>query len=295
MHSIDSKKRLGQGLNALFSKPVKSPDNQNDSVDEISELKLDYIKPNPYQPRKNFTEEEIRELAESIAENGLLQPISVRKNDDHYELISGERRFKAFTLLRKETIPARIINDVNNEKMLTLALIENIQREDLNPMELAHSYQRLIFECSLTQEEVAKKLGTKRSSVANILRLQKLSNVMQQALIDKKISMGHAKVILSFEDEKLQIELFNWIISKSASVRETEKKAKDILKGKNADEPKSSLKIDPVYITEQERLLSHKIDGRSVRIKISEKENGSINIKFNSVAELDSILKIING
>jgi len=176
--------------------------------------------------------------------------------------------------------------------MLEMAIIENIQREDLNPLEIAESYKQLMDECCLTQEQVAERLGKKRSSVANYLRLNNLPEIIKDALNEKKISQGHAKIILSINSEEMMTTLFQLVINKDLTVRKTEEEAKKILQGKK-NPAKQLPAIDQVFLTEQERKLSQIINGRDVRIKVNKGEKGAINIKFNTVAELDAIMKLL--
>lgn len=286
IHNDD--KKLGKGLGAFFNTPVNQPKNEN----SILEIYTSEIEPNPFQPRKIFKEEHLNELASSITSQGLIQPIVLRKLDDGYQIISGERRWRAFKKLQKNTIPAHIMQTVSDEDMLEIAIIENIQRENLNPLEIAESYRQLMHECGLTQEQVAEKLGKKRSSIANYLRLNKLPERIKEGLNEEKISTGHAKVILGLEKEEIMIALYELILKKDLTVRQSEEAARKIVNGKN-NSPRRVAAVDQVFITEQERKLSQRINGRNVRIKVNKGEKGAINIKFNNVDELNAIMKLL--
>ena len=286
----DSKK-LGKGLGVLFSQPVNQPENESN----ISDVDINEIETNPFQPRKIFSEENLIELAASINSQGLIQPIVLRKVENKYQIISGERRWRAFKKLNKNSIPSHIIDSVSDEDMLEMAIIENIQREDLSPLEIAESYKQLMDECSLTQEQVAERLGKKRSSIANYLRLNNLPEIIKNALNEKKISHGHAKIILSMNNEEMMTALFQLIINRDLTVRKTEEEAKRMLQGKKKKNTEQLPAIDQVFLTEQERKLSQIINGRDVRIKVNKGEKGAINIKFNTVAELDAIMKLLKA
>ena len=215
------KKALGRGLDSILERESYEG-NDYLATNNISDIPIAQIDTNPYQPRNEFEETALQELAASIKEHGLIQPVTVRKTDTgKYQLISGGRRLKASQMLNLETIPA-YIRSANDEEMLEMALVENIHRRNLNPMEIAFSYQRLIDECSLTQEEVSKKVSMDRSTISNFLRLLKLPEIVQCALKEGKISMGHAKCLLSTDDETKMVDLLRTILEKNLSVRETE-------------------------------------------------------------------------
>lgn len=291
MSVLNDSKRMGKGLDALFNKPiVQVPTDKNSILD----IEINQIEPNPFQPRKYFSEENIEELAQSILSQGLLQPITLRRKDGVLQIVSGERRWRAFKKLGESVIPAHIIEDINDEKMLELAIIENIQREDLNPLELCESYSLLMENCGLNQEQVAEHLGKKRSSIANILRLRKLPQIIKDALLSEQISFGHAKAILGLERQDLMEQLFHLVVKKDLTVRKTEDLIKDFGTEKPVEEHPQP-KIDPVFITDQEKKLADKISGHPVRIKIGKNEQGTINIKFTNVDELKDIMKILNG
>ena len=228
--------RLGRGLDALIRKESTTSDritadaSVGFSVDSIAKIPVSRIKANRFQPRKEFHQESLEELKNSIRENGLVQPITVRRIENGlYELVSGERRLRAVTELGSKEIPAYVIQVDSDSKMLELALTENLQREDLNPIEIATGYQRLIEECSLTQEQVASRVGKDRATVTNFLRLLKLPPQIQKSLILGEISAGHARSLLALEGRREQFYLFNKTIRNSLSVRQVENEVRHLL------------------------------------------------------------------
>ena len=242
------KQALGRGLSALLKDPendIKSVDDKNADkvVGNILEVDIDAIEINPFQPRTNFNEEALQELASSIKELGVIQPITVRKLDfNKYQLISGERRLRASRLVGLTTVPA-YIRIANDNESLIMALVENIQRHDLDPIEVALSYQRLIDEIQLTQEQMSERVGKKRSTITNYLRLLKLDPVIQTGIRDGFISMGHGRAMITIEDQDAQAEIYQKIVSLNLSVRETEalvKKHQDGLKPAPAKAQKGS-------------------------------------------------------
>jgi ParB family transcriptional regulator, chromosome partitioning protein len=209
---------LGRGLGAL----IDDADKVKEQISGVADVELSRIVANPYQPRTNFDQEALEELAVSIREIGLIQPITLRRTDDNkYQIIAGERRFRAAQIAGLTRIPA-FIRDVDNDSMLEMALVENIQREDLNPVEIGLSYQRLIEECNLTQENLSARLGKKRSTVANYLRLLKLPAIIQKGLVDRELSMGHARALISIEEPDMQVMIFEQIKKYDFSVRKVE-------------------------------------------------------------------------
>ena len=206
---------LGKGLGALI------PQLEEDELKKTQELPISQIKVNPYQPRKEFDEASLQELADSIREHGIIQPLLVRSYKDHYQLIAGERRWRAAQIVGLKFVPV-VIRDYNDQQMMEIALVENLQREDLNPLEEAEAYNKLIQEFGLTQEEVAQKVGKSRPAVANTLRLLQLPEEIKQLVAKNVISMGHARTILSLTDQELQHKVCKEIIEKNLSVRETE-------------------------------------------------------------------------
>lgn len=293
------KQALGRGLSALLKDPendIKSIDDKNADkvVGNIIELDIDSIEINPFQPRTNFNEDALQELATSIKELGVIQPITVRKLDfDKYQLISGERRLRASKLIGLETIPA-FIRIANDNESLVMALVENIQRHDLDPIEIALSYQRLMEEVQLTQEQMSDRVGKKRSTIANYLRLLKLDPIIQTGIRDGFISMGHGRAIINIEDQDVQTDIYQKIVSQNLSVRDTEalvKKYQDSLR------PKASRNTNKqsFEIVEEQQKSFNDFFGTKVEVKISGTGKGKIAIPFHSEEDFYRILKKING
>jgi ParB family chromosome partitioning protein len=289
---------MGRGLSAL----LKDPSNDISSVEDkgadklvgsIIELELDVIEINPFQPRSNFNEETLKELAKSIEELGVIQPITVRKLDfNKFQLISGERRLRASKLAGLETIPA-YIRLANDNESLVMALVENIQRHDLDPIEVAISYQRLIDEINLTQEELSERVGKKRSTITNYLRLLKLDPIIQTGMRDGFISMGHGRALISIEDNDVQSDIYHKVITQSLSVRETEalvKKHQDSLKPKSAKP-----QVESFAISETEKKEFTSFFGTKVDVKVANNGKGKITIPFHSEEDFNRILKLINN
>lgn len=283
-------KRLGRGLESLIpktinTKKIKVKSAKEDAKKEfVFEVDVDKIVPNPHQPRQIFEEEHLQELANSIKEHGILQPLVLTKADNgKYEVLAGERRLKASKLIGLKKVPV-MVRSASEQQKLELAIVENLQRRNLNPIEEAHSFQKLINEFNLTQDKVAEKVGKNRSWVANHLRLFKLSDEMQKALAQEKITVGHAKAILALKEEKLQKDLFNKIINEKFSVRETEKQVKKVnIKG-------HSRRVD---IKDAETLsLEEKLkDSLSTKVEIKKQgSKGRITIEFYSKEELNSLV-----
>lgn len=219
-------KALGRGLDALLGEVSEAYENEGTQTESVLEVSLSQIRPNPYQPRKNFNNESLQELADSIKEDGLIQPVVVVEDEDGYMLIAGERRFRASKLANLKTIKAVVLNK-DDESMRKIALLENIQRENLNAIELANAYSELINNQNLTQEELAVTIHKSRTHITNTLRLLQLSQKTQRALLDKKISAGHAKVLVGLSEKEQEL-LVNSIIGQKLSVREVEKIIKDM-------------------------------------------------------------------
>jgi len=294
------KQALGRGLSAL----LKDPENDITSVEDknadkvvgnIIELEISAIEINPFQPRSNFNEESLRELATSIKELGVIQPITVRKLDfNKYQLISGERRLRASTLVGLTTVPA-YIRIANDNESLVMALVENIQRHDLDPIEIALSYQRLIDEIQLTQEQMSERVGKKRSTIANYLRLLKLDPIIQTGIRDGFISMGHGRAIINIEDLDIQTDIYQKIVSQNLSVRETETLVKNYhesLKPKVEGKPKSDSSF---VVKETQKNTFNDYFGAKVDVKVAGNGKGKITIPFNSEADFNRIIKLING
>ncbi len=292
------KNALGRGLGALLEdSPAKGkgqeilPEGQKAGIFEIS---LTEIQVNPFQPRVHFDKEALKDLSESIKVQGIIQPITVRKlAPNEYQLISGERRFQASKLAGLNRIPA-YVRTANDQQMLEMALIENIQRENLNALEIAHSYQRLLVECNLKQEELGDRVGKNRTTVNNYLRLLKLPPSIQAAIRDNKLSMGHARALINIEDVDKQLALFKKIVIEELSVRQVEALVKAINDGKPEKQSASS-GLNPVRKYEltkiQQRLASH--FGTKVVLKADQKNKGEIKIPFSSASDLNRILEIL--
>ena len=284
------KKALGRGLEAILQSPdtdITSKDiSGNYVVGAIAELKIDQIEANPFQPRSVFDEDELSELAASIRQQGIVQPLTVRKlGFEKYQLIAGERRLRAAKLAGMTTVPC-FIRVANDEQMLEMALIENIHRKDLNSIEIAISYQRLMEECKLTQEELSNKVGKKRATVSNYIRLLRLPAEVQLAIRDEKLSMGHARAIINIEDNEQQTRLMDRIISKGLSVRQVEKEVSELLKNKTPE--KKKIKATPEKFLEAGSILSKQLDA-SVTVKANNNGKGSIVIPFTSEDEFDEV------
>lgn len=287
------KKALGRGLDAILQGPETDYRSReiadNYVVGAIAEIPVEYIEANPFQPRDNFEEESLIELSESIKEQGIVQPITVRKTGlNKFQLISGERRLRASKLAGLKKIPS-YIRVANDEQMLEMALIENIHRENLNSVEIAISYQRLIEECSLTHEKLSERVGKKRTTITNYLRLLKLPADIQIALREEKITMGHARALISIEHAKKQLNLLNKIIRDDLSVRQVEDIVRKLSQADRDTVPKTSFEIPEKYTTIQEE-LSGKYNTR-VQLKVNNKGKGSIVIQFSNDDELEDILK----
>lgn len=282
---------LGKGLSALLQDP-----NKDSSISAVNSPMMAFIHPdevavNPYQPRTTFDEEALTDLAQSISELGIIQPITVRKiSDGSYQLVSGERRLRASKLAKLESIPA-FVREANDQESLEMALVENIQREDLDPIEIALSYQRLIDEIDLTQESMSKRVGKKRSTITNYLRLLRLHPQVQGALRRREISMGHGRALMAVEDEEEQIELLVIVLEKSLSVRATEDLVKKHGSPKNEkSEPKGPSKKVLSAIGDLEQGLN-----RKVQLKASQGGSGSITITFSSTKDLIQLKKQLLG
>lgn len=303
---MSKKKALGRGLSALLS---DSPEDEKLEVDSfpigstssstkpqtagMTEIALEEIETNPFQPRSHFDQEAILELAESIQVHGIIQPITVRRLADHqYQLISGERRFQAAKLAGLKTIPV-YIRSANDQQMLEMALIENIQRENLNAIEIALSYQRLMSECSLKQEELGERVGKNRTTVTNYLRLLKLPPDIQIAVRDNKLSMGHARAIINVENADQQLFIFKKTVNEDLSVRKVEELVRELAQKSEAKKETQSTTTSPAsreIAQLQTRLSSH--FGTRVVVK-SDGKKGDIRIPFLSVEDLNRILDIL--
>ena len=284
-----NRKVLGRGLGALMDDADKMQPGAG-----INEIELSKIEANPFQPRTKFDEETLKELAESIKEIGLIQPITLRKvADEKYQIIAGERRFRAAQLAGLESIPA-YIRKAKDEGMLEMALVENIQREDLDAIEIALSYQRLLEELEFTQEELSTRVGKKRSTIANYLRLLKLPAVIQKGLIDSQISMGHARAIINIDDSETQTLIFNQIIKMGLSVRRVE----EIVRNLSNKESKERAEADRQRFPKEYQSLKKQLDkifSSKVDFSMNSEGKGRIVIPFKSTDDLDRIVKIIEN
>lgn len=297
--NIKKRGALGKGLSALLENAAtdittKSP--ESGVVGSISLIPITSIEANPFNPRTNFEIEALNELSESIAVHGIIQPLTVRKlGRDKYQLISGERRFRASQLAGLTEVPA-YIRVANDQSMLEMALVENIQREDLNAIEVALSYQRLIDECALTQEQMSQKISKSRSSITNHLRLLKLPALIQLGVRDNQISMGHARALVSAGDEDFQLALFNRIVEDNLSVRELEtliREGADPVSGETTTRDKSGA---PELNAAQQTFRSFFGDRVSAKVEIKKSNLGSgkIMINFNSEVDLNRIIEILS-
>ena len=274
---------LGKGLGALI--PDEEVVEEKNSIDLID---INRIKPNSKQPRKNFDEEKISNLAKSIKDNGIIQPLVLKECGNDYEIIAGERRWRAAKLAGIKSIPA-VIMELTDQKVLEVSLIENIQREDLNPIEEALAFKRLIKEFSITQEDVSKVIGRSRTAITNTMRLLNLDKRVQQYLIEGVISEGHGRALLSLDNKNTQYEMAIRVIDNKLSVRETERLVRDILNPK-VKEP--IVEEENIYIKElQSRISEH--FGTKVSIKTKKDNKGKIEIEYYSPEELDSILELL--
>ena len=288
---METKKRaLGRGLEQLFNSENLDYNSFEKQIyetvnnDEIIELNLDEIRPNPYQPRKIFKEDSLKELAESIKINGVFQPIIVKKSIKGYDLVAGERRFRASKLAGKQTIPA-IIRDFSENQMIEIALLENLQRENLNVIEEALAYKSMIEKLNLTQEELSNKVSKSRSHITNILGLLRLPSEIQKMLINNELTMGHARVLSKLDSEEKMLEYAKMIVENKLPVRETEEITVEEERKNKIKKPVKEINKDYKYV---EDLLREKLD---TKVKVKEKK---IEINFTNVADLNRILEILN-
>ncbi len=281
------RKALGRGLSNLIPTQVESSGNN----EEIHLIDINAIRTNPFQPRTDFDEDEIQGLADSISNQGLLQPVVVRQKDNYYEIISGERRTRAFKLLKKDKVPCIIKNKVTDREMLELALVENIQREELNEIEKAIAYQKLLLECNYTHDELSKQVGKSRTVITNSLRLLNLPGEVQQMVRKNQISMGHARALLALQDSKQMLELANRIISENLTVRDIEKETQESKGNKKIKVQPAEPLMDPDLANVVER-LQYKF-GTSVSIKQSTKEKGKLEFDYFNQQDLTRIVDIL--
>lgn len=302
MAIANKKQALGRGLSALLNDPendIKSADDKRakDVVGSIIELDLEVIDVNPFQPRSNFNEETLLELSSSIKELGVIQPITVRKiGFNKYQLISGERRLRASKLAGLKTIPS-YIRLANDQESLVMALVENIQRHDLDPIEVAMSYQRLIEEIQLTQEQMSERVGKKRSTITNYLRLLKLNPIIQTGMRDGFISMGHGRAIINIEDSENQLAIYHQILQQKLSVRQTEELVKNYQEEKTIEpaEAESKQKFEKTRINPEVEKILFQNFGKKFVIKQDNQGRSKITLSFSDTKELESFLNKISS
>jgi ParB family chromosome partitioning protein len=295
-----AKQSLGRGLGALIQDADVSDAPEQVAINEID---IDLIEVNPWQPRTDFDEERLEELAASIRSLGIIQPLTLRKlGERRYQIIAGERRFRASKRAGLTAVPA-YVREADDDTMLELALVENIQRHDLNPIEEALSYQRLIDECNLTQESMAERVGKSRSTVTNFLRLLKLPVEVQQGLRTKELTMGHARALLGLSDSSIQVMLYQQIVAEGYSVREVEERVREYngegtadTDNADAEQPSAKAKTpngDSAEYTELTKKLSDKF-GSKIKFSCNDKGKGKITIPFSSNDDLERILSILD-
>ena len=301
----DKPRRLGRGLEALIGTAIQPTPVASPAIAEapttiadspFREIEIQRIRPNPFQPRKEFKEEDLAQLQASLAESGLLQPITVRAAGDQFELIAGERRLRAATRLGWKTIPG-LVKDFDDKALLTLALVENLQRADLNPVEEAEGYSRLIAEFSLTQQEVATVVGKDRSTVANSLRLLNLPSIIRKMLQDGHLSVGHARALLGVSNERVMVDLAREAVAKNLSVRDVERRVKQV--GTSTRQPNAGPAPSGGSTREAEvRRVTDRLRRRlqtDVAIHIDEKDRGQLRITFYSADDLNRLIELITG
>ena len=293
---MPAKKGLGKGLDSLITdkvnKPVVQPTSNTPKVDDAVMMDIKKVEPNREQPRKKFDEDALIELSESIKQFGVLQPLLVQEKDDYYEIIAGERRWRAAKLAGIKQVPV-IVKKLTKQEIMAISLIENIQRENLNPIEEAQAYKRLLTEFDLKQDEVAEKVSKSRTAVTNAMRLLKLNEKVQQMVIDEMLTTGHARALLGIDDQEKQYIVAQKIFDEKLSVRETEKLVKNIQnEKKNAQisEKKIDSQLEAVYRGLEEQLKS--ILGTKVSINPKDEKKGKLEIEYYSQEELDRIIDL---
>ncbi len=286
---------LGRGLSALLSDQEgdlqTKPEVQKELLGNVLRLKLKWIEVNPYQPRIHFDQQSLNELAQSISQLGIVQPIIVRRIEkEKYQIISGERRFRASQIAGLEEVPA-YIRMANDQEMLEMALVENIQRKDLDAIEVALSYQRLIEECALTQEALSSRVGKKRSTISNYLRLLRLPPLIQAGIRDEMIAMGHARALVNVDDESIQLDIYTRAIEESLSVREVERLVQEAKEGRSIRKRRSKLPLPYAMQQINEKMTEH-INARTEIVR-NKKGQGRIVIHFGSDHELKRISDLL--
>ena len=300
---VKQKKALGRGLSAILSNPNTDITQAKNSIESsmplgyTGDLLIDTIEANPFQPRTHFNQEALEELALSIKELGVIQPVTVRKlGYDKYQLISGERRFKASQLAGLTKIPA-YIRVANDQEMLEMALVENIQRQNLDAIEIALSYQLLINECQLTQEKLSERVGKKRSTVTNYLRLLRLNPIIQAGIRDQMIGIGHARALVNIEDEKLQLNLYKNIITEGLSVRQTEEISQNLKTNKPEKEANTS-KTQKTPLPFSLQQFSQEFERKTncnAQIKLQKNGKGKLIISFKDEKQLEHIIQCLQS
>ena len=299
MARATKKQALGRGLSALLKDPendiqTASDKNADKVVGNIVELDVEAIEVNPFQPRSNFNDEALHELATSIKELGVIQPITVRKLDfNKFQLVSGERRYRASRLIGLKTIPA-YIRIANDQESLEMALVENIQRQDLDPIEIALSYQRLIDEIQLTQEKLSDRVGKKRSTITNYMWLLCLDLIIQTNIRDRFLNISHNRALINIDKKSNQISLYEKIVGQNLSVRETERAVKAYHQGSDLDKISKTTKSSPEFVHGNIKKFTDHLSVK-VAISASEKGSGKITIPFHSKEEFKRIKKLILG
>lgn len=286
------RKALGRGLGALLpTRPPALPPPSPSPVEENLALPINSIEPNPLQPRRIFQSEKLAELAQSIQANGIIQPLVVRKLGDRYELVAGERRWRAAKIAGLESVPV-VVRPITDDKLLEVSLIENIQREDLNPMETAHAFEQLGREFNLSAEDIGRRTGKDRTTILNFLRLLNLAPEVQQLVEDRRLSAGHARCLLALPTPELQVEVAEKAVAEGWSVRQTERTTQRMMEGRKPKHPEEAA-TDPnvkAAIEQLERVL-----GTKVRIIERAKQKGKIEIDYYSAEDLDRIYNLITG
>ena len=278
------KRVLGRGLSAILSDDENNRFNNSDSSISFNEISVDSIDLNPFQPRTNFNKKDIDNLASSIKVLGLIQPITVKVDNDRYELISGERRLRAFKLLKINNIPA-YVRKADDQASLEMALVENIQRKDLDPIEIAISYSRLIDELNISQEDMSKRVGKDRSTISNYIRLLRLDPIIQSGIRDNFISMGHGRTLINIDSKEKQLIIYEKILRSGLSVRQTEKIVKDL----NLKKKKKEFSRNDGSFEKKIKILQKKYN-LIIDLKLKN-EKGHLSFKFDSISQLNKLIK----
>ncbi len=292
--AVQKKYALGRGLDALIS----NDEVKTSGSSSINEIEVGRISVNPNQPRRDFDPIALQELADSIGEIGIIQPITLRQlSEDSYQIIAGERRYRAAVMAGLKTIPA-YIRTADDENVMEMALIENIQREDLNSLEIALAYQHLIEQYGLTQERLSERIGKKRTTIANYLRLLKLPAPIQMALKNKEIDMGHARALLALDDPKTQIRIFKEIVAQGYSVRKVEEMVKALSAGEGIESNGKKINPSGGKLSEEYTMLQNHLCnffGTKVQLSCNPKGKGKISIPFNNESDLERIMEILDS